>query len=139
MLKRIWSKCVLATQSCPTLCDPMDCSQPGSAPLFMEFSRQKYLSGLLFPSPEDLPDPGIEPGSPALQAESFTTEPPGKPLGQSKHTIKQGFSYVGFENEQSSCNHLCLHGTYIIIERDSKQEIYIHIYYIMLDNTYHMF
>ena len=66
----------------------MDCSLPGSAPLFMEFSRQKYWSGLLFPSPEDLPDPGIKPGSPALQADSFTTEPQGKLLGQSKQTIK---------------------------------------------------
>ena len=37
----------------------------------MGFSRQQYWSGLLFPSPEDLPDPGIEPGSPALQADFF--------------------------------------------------------------------
>ena len=43
------------------------------APLSMEFSRQEYWSGLPFPSPEDLPDPGIEPGSPALQADFFTT------------------------------------------------------------------
>ena len=42
------------------------------APLFVEFSRQEYWSGLPFPSPRDLPDPGIEPGSPALKAESFT-------------------------------------------------------------------
>ena len=40
--------------------------------LFMEFSRQKYWSGLPFPSPEDLHDPGIKPRSPALQADSFT-------------------------------------------------------------------
>ena len=39
-------------------------------PLSMEFSRQEYWSGLPFPSPGDLPDPGIEPGSPALQADS---------------------------------------------------------------------
>ena len=44
----------------------------------MRFSRQKYWSGLPFPSPGDLPDPGIEPGSPALQAESLPTEPSGK-------------------------------------------------------------
>ena len=41
------------------------------APLSMEFSRQDYWSGLPFPSPGDLPDPGIEPGSPALQADSL--------------------------------------------------------------------
>jgi len=46
----------------------------------MEFSRQEYWSGLPFPPPGDLPDPGIEPGSPALQMDSFfTPEPPGKP------------------------------------------------------------
>ena len=44
------------------------------APLCMEFSRQEYWSGLPFPSPGDLPDPGIEPGSPALQADSLPTE-----------------------------------------------------------------
>ena len=42
----------------------------------MEFSRQEYWSGLPFPSPGDLPDPGIEPGSPALQADSLPSEPP---------------------------------------------------------------
>ena len=48
------------------------------APLYMEFSRQEYWSGLSFPSPGDLPDPGIEPGSPTLQADTLTSEPPGK-------------------------------------------------------------
>ena len=45
----------------------------------MGFSTQEYWSGLPFPSPGDLPDPGIESVSPALAAEFFTTEPPGKP------------------------------------------------------------
>ena len=45
--------------------------------LSMEFSRQEYWSGLLFPSPGDVPNPGIEPRSPALQADSLPTEPPG--------------------------------------------------------------
>ena len=45
----------------------------------VEFSRQEYWSGLPFPSPGDLPDPGIEPESPALQADSLLSEPPGKP------------------------------------------------------------
>ena len=47
--------------------------------LSMEFSRQEYWSGLPFPSPGDLPNPGIEPGSPALQADSLPSEPQGKP------------------------------------------------------------
>ena len=44
----------------------------------MEIFRQDYWSGLPFPSPGDLPNPGIEPGSPALQAVSLPTEPPGE-------------------------------------------------------------
>ena len=47
------------------------------------FSRQEYWSGLPFPSPGDLPDPGIEPGSPALESDALTSEPPGKPLNTS--------------------------------------------------------
>ena len=47
--------------------------------LSMEFSRQEYWSGLPFLSPWDLPNPGIEPGSPALRADSLLSEPPGKP------------------------------------------------------------
>ena len=50
------------------------------APPSMEFSRQEYWSGLPFPSPGDLPDPGIEPGSLTLEAAALTSEPPGKPL-----------------------------------------------------------
>ena len=45
----------------------------------MGFSRQEYWSGLPFPSPGDLPDPGMEPRSPALEADALTSEPPGKP------------------------------------------------------------
>ena len=52
---------------------------PYQAPPSMGFSRQEYWSGLPFPSPGDLPDPGIEPGSPALEADTLTSEPPGKP------------------------------------------------------------
>ena len=50
------------------------------APPSIEFSRQEYWSGLPFPSPGDLPNPGIEPGSPALQADTLSSEPPGKPF-----------------------------------------------------------
>ena len=68
---------VLVTQSCLTLCNPIDCSPQGSS-LSMGFSRQEYWSGLPFPSSRDLPNLGIEPGSPALQADSLLSEPPGK-------------------------------------------------------------
>ena len=46
----------------------------------MGFSRQEYWSGLPFPSPGDLPDPGIKPGRPALQADALLSEPPGEPI-----------------------------------------------------------
>ena len=46
------------------------------ASLLMGFSRQEYWSGLPFPSPGDLPNPGMEPGSPTLEADAFTSEPP---------------------------------------------------------------
>ena len=49
------------------------------APLSMGFSKQEYWGGLPFPPPGDLPDPGIELWSPALQADSLPTDPPGKP------------------------------------------------------------
>ena len=67
------SFCVLAVQSCLTLCNLLDCSLPGSS--VHRFPRQKYWSGLPFPSPGDLPNPGIEPGSPTLQADSLLPEP----------------------------------------------------------------
>ena len=51
-------------------------------PQSMEFSRQEYWSWLPFPSPGDLPNPGIEPRSPALQADALPSEPPGKPIYQ---------------------------------------------------------
>ena len=68
---------MLAAQSCPTVCDPMGYSPPGSS-LSMGFCRQEYRSGLLFPSPGDLSNRGIEPGSPALQVESLPSESPRK-------------------------------------------------------------
>ena len=89
----------LVTQLCQTLCDPIDCSPPGSSwnspPwefssmgilqarilewVAVPFSRQEYWSGLPCPPPGDLPNPGIKPRFPALQADSLPSEPPGKP------------------------------------------------------------
>ena len=68
----------LAAQSCLTLCTSRTVAC--QAPLSTEFSRWEYWSGRPFPSPGGLSDPGIEPGSPALQADSLLSEPPGKPL-----------------------------------------------------------
>ena len=67
----------LVTESCLTLVTPWTVAH--QVPLSMGFSRQEYWSGLPFPSPGDLPDPGIGPTSPALQADSLPPESPGKP------------------------------------------------------------
>ena len=76
----------LVTKLCPTLCDPMECIAH-QAPLSMGFSRQEYWSGLLFPSPGALLDPGIELKSSALiggllhyRQILLLIEPTGKPL-----------------------------------------------------------
>ena len=60
------------------------------ASLSMGFSRQEYCSGLPFPSPGDLPDPGIEPRSPALQADALPSETSGKPNGNSERLYLGG-------------------------------------------------
>ena len=67
----------LVDQSCLTIYDPMDCSLPGSSVYGM--LQGGYWSRLPFPPPGDLPDPGVEPKSPALQADSLPSELPGKP------------------------------------------------------------
>ena len=73
----------------------------------MGFSRQECWSGLPFPSPGDLPDPGFELGSPSLQADALPSEPPGKPLELEDRTIeitqsgKQKLDLQKSESEQS--------------------------------------
>ena len=64
---------------CVCVCRVQLFANPWTVPLSMGFSRQKYSSGLPFPPPRDLPDTGMEPWSPALQADSLLSEPPGKP------------------------------------------------------------
>ena len=79
------------------------------APPSMGFSRQEYWSRLPFPSPGALPDPGIEPGSPALQADSLPSEPPGKPLdalGKSLVSDKL-FYYIACATSTLCDNSLC--------------------------------
>ena len=78
-------------QSCPTLCDPLDCSLPGSS--VHGIFREEYWSGLQFPSPGDLPKPGIKPVSlmsPALAGEFFTTASPGNPNSTSPYISELG-------------------------------------------------
>ena len=91
---------VLVTQLCPTHCDHMTATH--RAPLSTGFSRQEYWSGLPFPSPVDLPAPGIEPGSLALQAVSLPSELPGK--SQVKVLVAQWyFSYLNRERSHLKC------------------------------------
>ena len=82
------------------------------APLSMGFSRQECWSGLPFPSPGDLPDPGIEPQSPALQADSLRAEPQGKPknTGVGSLSLLQGI----FPTQES--NQGVLHCTWILYQ-----------------------
>ena len=84
---------VLVTQSLPALSDPMDIAHQG--PLFMEFSRQKSWSGLPFHCPGDLPDPGIEPGSPASPAVSLPSEPPGESVNYMTYAYTHTHSFPG--------------------------------------------
>ena len=88
-----WSSlytCVcMRVQSWPPLCCPMDCTC--QAPLSMEFSRQEYWSGLLLPTPGDLPDPGMKPttlASPTLTKGVFTTDVTWEALSVSWPLIK---------------------------------------------------
>ena len=83
--------CVLVTQMCLFVTPQIIAHQ---APVFMEFSRQEYWSGLPFPSPGDLPDPGIEPRSPTLQADSLLSGPPRKPWWATK-ALAPTMTYLG--------------------------------------------
>ena len=77
-------------KSCPTLAALWTVAH--QSPLSMGFSRQEYCSGLPFASPGNLPYPGIQPRSPALQADSFPTELPGKPHKTLHREIREGLS-----------------------------------------------
>ena len=102
--------CAQLLQLCPALCDPMDCSLPGS--LSLGILQARILEWLPCPPPGNLPDSGIEPVSLALQADSLPTEPPGKPImecinvnflvlimycsyARGNHWRKQGQGYTG--------------------------------------------
>ena len=93
-LWKLYCFCVWVCQllSCVRLCESMDFAHQSS--LFMEFSRQEYWSGLPFPSLGDLPNPGMEPGSPALQVDSLLCETPGKCFNMLKPCLTCLFSAV---------------------------------------------
>ena len=74
------------SKSCPTLCNPMDCSLPGFS--VHEVFRARILEWLPFPSPGNLPDPGIQLRSLTLQADSLPSEPPGNPICVYTYTYK---------------------------------------------------
>ena len=98
-------------QSCPTLCDPMDCSH--QAPLSMGFFRQEYWSGLPFPPPGDLPDPGIKPVSrvsPALAGGFLPAKSLGSPI------LRGGGMYLRWTGKASLI--VCLNGDHreVILE-----------------------
>ena len=94
-------------QSCLTFCDSIDCSPPGSS--IHGIFQARYWSGLPFPSPGDLPDPGIEPGAPALQADSLPSEPRGKPLDALGKSLvsAQVFYYIACATPTLCDNSLC--------------------------------
>ena len=73
MVKQVVAEALVA-QLCLTLCDSMDCCLPGSS--VRGILQARIREWWPFPSPEDLPDPGIKPGSPELQADSLPLEPP---------------------------------------------------------------
>ena len=72
-------------QSSPTLCDPVDCSLPGSS--VQGILQARILDWVAISFSRDLPDPGIEPGSPALQADALPSEPPGKQFQQKSKLV----------------------------------------------------
>ena len=95
-------------QLCPTLCDPWTTQS-------MEFSRPEYWSGWSFPSRGDLPNPGIELRSPALQADSLPVEPQGKPknTGLDEHFLLWGiFLTQGSNLGLLHCSEILYHLSY---------------------------
>ena len=100
----------LHTQKKSEVCQSLSCVQlllapqtiACQAPLSMRFSRQEYWRGLPFPSPGDIPDPGIKLRSPALQADSLPSEPPGKRFNRDLGNLHfEPFSYFGSRNSKT--------------------------------------
>ena len=92
------------------------------APLSMGFSKQKYPSGLPFPCPGDLPDPGIEPGAPALQEASLLSEPAGWETRESTAVRALGTSWAAGSRHHSSS-----HGTYTHAAMAKEEAVSRHV------------
>ena len=107
----IQSVMCLVAQSCPTLCDPVDCRlQPARFLCPQGFSRQDYWSGLPYPPPGDFPNPGIKPRSPASQADSLPSELSGKSICIYRHGhFTTWAKRTGAQDQQPSLSHICLY------------------------------
>ena len=100
----------LVTPSCPTLCDPMDCSLPGSS--VHGILQVRILEWVTMTSPGDLPDPGMNPRSPALQEDSLPSEPSGKP----KNTGVSSLSLLPGNFPTQELNQSLLHCRWILYQ-----------------------
>ena len=105
----------LVIQSCLTLCNPMDCSPPGSS-VHEDSPGKNTRVGCCGPPPGDLPNLGVEPRSPTLKADSLPFEPPEKPknTGRGSLSLLQGI----FPNQE--CNWVCLHCRRILHQLSSQ-------------------
>ena len=112
----------LVTQSCPTLW--LHGVEPTRLPCLWGFSRQEYWSGLPCPPPGDLPNPGIEPRSSSLQADSLPSRPPGKP----KNTGVGGLCLLQGIFQTQELNRGLLHCRWILYQLSSQGSSYY--YYI---------
>ena len=99
----------VVVQSCSTLCHHMDYIAH-QAPLSTGFSRQEYWSGSPFPSPGDLPNPGMDPRSPAFQADSLLAEAPGEPTYKFFKCESPRTSAGGFPLNRQCSRARCLQG-----------------------------
>ena len=107
------------------------------APLSMGFSRQEYCNELPFPSPGDLPDPGIEPGSPTFQADSLPSEPPGKPhIYVCVCICVYIYIYITFRGAGLDIYIYTHTHIYVYIYVYDYTHTYIHIYVIIYTHTH---
>ena len=111
-------------QSCPTLCDPMGCSLPGS--FIHGILQARILEWVAIPSLGGLPNPGIEPRSPALQVDSLLSEPPGK----LKNTGVSSLSYLQWIFPTQELNQVLLHCRQILYQLSYQGSPGSSIFYI---------
>ena len=117
--------CVCQSLSHATLCDPTDYSPPGSS--VHGIFQAKILKWVSFPSPRDVPDPGIKPRSPALQADALLSELPGE-LGYTRLTITCSFSLDCFNHQNGKISHsgkrLCMHSCQVASVASDSLQLY---------------